>query len=65
MDWDTQLAEKNDRVNTCGLYDLDRQPRPVAAEFRAMLQEFGRITIMPHAEMLHTTHRPAKLKVDR
>ena len=65
IDWDTQLAEKNDRVNACGLYDLDRRPHPVAAEFRAMLEEFGRITIMPHAEMLHTTHRPAKLKVDR
>ena len=52
-------------MNACGLYDLDRKPRPVAAEFRMLLEEFGRITLMPHAEMLHTTHRPAKLKVDR
>ena len=65
IDWDTQLAEKNDRVNACGLYDLDRKPRPVAADFRQMLEEFGRITLMPHAEMLHTTTRPAALKVDR
>ena len=65
IDWDSQLAEKNGVVNACGLYDLDRRPHPVAAEFRAMLQEFGRITLMPHAEMLHTTGRPAKLKVDR
>lgn len=65
IDWDTQLAEKNDRVNACGLYDLERKPHPVASEFRAMLEEFGRITIMPHAEMLRTTDRPAALKVDR
>ena len=65
VDWDTQLAEKNDRVNACGLYDLDRKPRPVAADFRQMLEEFGRITIMPHAEMLHTSKRAARLKIDR
>ena len=39
MDWDTELAEKNGRVFACGLYDLDRKPRPVAADFRAMVQE--------------------------
>ena len=65
MDWDSQLSEKNDTVNACGLYDLDRRPRPVAAEFRMLLEEFGRITLMPHAEMLHTSSRPAQLKVDR
>ena len=65
IDWDSQLAEKNDTGNACGLYDLDRRPRPVAADFRQMLEEFGRITIMPHAEMLQTGDREARLKVDR
>ena len=65
VDWDSQLSEKNDTLNACGLYDLDRRPRPVASEFRMLLEEFGRITIMPHAEMLHTSSRPAQLKVDR
>ena len=64
VDWDTQLAEKNDTVNACGLYDLDRKPRPVAKEFKALLQEFGRISIMPHAEMLTLTREPARLKVE-
>ncbi len=31
IDWDCELAEKNGTVNACGLYDLDRKPRPVAA----------------------------------
>ena len=51
-------------MNACGLYDLDRKPRPVAREFRMLLEEFGRISIMPHAEMLTLTDRPARLKVE-
>lgn len=62
VDWDTGLAEQNGRVNACGLYDLDRRPRPVAAAYRALLEEFGRITIVPHAEMFTTTDAPAMLK---
>ncbi len=65
IDWDSQLSRKSDNVNACGLYDLDRKPRPVAAEFRMLLEEFGRITLMPHAEMLHTTRGAARLKADR
>ena len=64
IDWDTQLAQKNDTVNACGLYDLDRQPRPVAAEYRQLIEEFGRISVIPHAEMLTVTDRPARLKVE-
>ena len=65
VDWDTQLAEQNGNVNACGLYDMERKPRPVAGELRMMLEEFGRITLMPHAEMLRTTDGDARLKVDR
>ena len=28
IDWDIQLAKKAGTVNACGLYDLDRKPRP-------------------------------------
>ncbi len=63
VDWDVQLAQKKGVVNACGLYDLDRNPRPVAAEMRALLEAFGRITIMPHAEMLKLADHPATLKV--
>ena len=45
IDWDTQLAQKTGTVNACGLYDLDRKPRPVAKDFRALLEAFGRISI--------------------
>ena len=63
IDWDIQLAEKKGVVNACGLYDLDRNPRPVAACYKCLLEEFGQITILPHGEMLRLTDEPARLKV--
>lgn len=64
IDWDTELGEKNNRVNPCGLYDLDRKPRPVAAAYRQLLEEFGQITVVPHGEMFTVTEQPARLKVE-
>ena len=64
IDWDIVLREKRGVANSCGLYDLDRRPRPVAAEYRSLLQEFGQITILPHGEMFELTDRPARLKVE-
>lgn len=64
IDWDVELARQCGHVNACGLYDLDRRPRPVAAAYRALLEEFGRITIVPHGEMFEITDRGARLKVE-
>jgi beta-glucosidase/6-phospho-beta-glucosidase/beta-galactosidase len=64
VDWDIALAKKNGTVNKCGLYDLDRKPRPVAEAYRQLLNEFGQITIVPHGEMFEVTNEPAKLKVE-
>ena len=64
IDWDINLREKRGVANACGLYDLDRRPRPVAAEYRSLLREFGRITILPHGEVFEITDQPARLKVE-
>ncbi len=64
IDWDIELAEKKGTINACGLYDLDRKPRPVADAYKMLLKEFGQITIVPHGEMLEITTQPARLKVD-
>ncbi len=64
IDWDVELAQKNGAVNPCGLYDLERRPRAVAAAYRALLEEFGRITIVPHGEIFEVTDRAAQLKVE-
>ncbi|MBE7218914.1 MAG: glycoside hydrolase family 1 protein [Caulobacteraceae bacterium] len=63
IDWDTQLAEKNGNINQCGIYTLDRKPNNVAGDFRMLLETFGRIGIVPHAELLTVTDKPARLKV--
>ena len=64
VDWDVQLSKKLGRVNACGLFDLNRQPRPVAAAYKDLLEEFGRITVVPHGELFEITKRPATLKVE-
>ena len=57
VDWDTQLAEKHGRVNACGLYDIKRNPRPVAAEYQKLIREFGQIAALAHGEMFEFTDR--------
>jgi beta-glucosidase/6-phospho-beta-glucosidase/beta-galactosidase len=64
VDWDTGLAKKNNVVNACGLFDLDRKPRPVAEAYKMLLQEYGQITVVPHGELFEVTNEPATLKVE-
>ncbi len=64
IDWDIELAEKKGTVNPCGLYDLDRKPRPVAKAYRTLLEQFGQITMVPHGEVFELTNRQAALKVE-
>jgi beta-glucosidase/6-phospho-beta-glucosidase/beta-galactosidase len=59
MDWDTQLSEKRGRVHECGLYDLNRNPHPVAAEYQKLIREFENITVLAHGEMFELTDRDA------
>lgn len=63
IDWDSGLAELNNNVIACGLYDLDRKPRPVSDAYKMLLREYGQITIIPHGEMFEITSRDARLKV--
>ncbi len=64
IDWDVELAELRGTVNACGLFDLERRPRPVSVAYRQLLQEFGQITIVPHGELFEVTTRAASLKVE-
>jgi len=40
VDWDTALREANGRVNPVGLYDLERNVRPVGEAFRTLIGEW-------------------------
>jgi beta-glucosidase/6-phospho-beta-glucosidase/beta-galactosidase len=52
IDWDSALASQLGHVNECGLYSLDRKPRPVAEAYRNLLKEYGNITILPYTDLL-------------
>jgi beta-glucosidase/6-phospho-beta-glucosidase/beta-galactosidase len=59
VDWDIQLAERRGRINACGLFDMERRPRPVAAAYRRLIEEFAGITALAHGEMFEFTERSA------
>jgi beta-glucosidase/6-phospho-beta-glucosidase/beta-galactosidase len=45
IDWDSALREKNNRVDECGLYDLNRKIRPVGEAYKALVKQWR--DIMP------------------
>jgi beta-glucosidase/6-phospho-beta-glucosidase/beta-galactosidase len=40
VDWDTALREDNGRIHEVGLYDLDRNPMPVANAYKRIIQQW-------------------------
>ena len=40
VDWDTALREQNGHVNPLGLYDLDRNIRPVGRAYKQLMEEW-------------------------
>ena len=45
IDWDTALREENGRVNPLGLYDLNRNIRPVGRAYQQLIQKWR--TVLP------------------
>ena len=43
VDWDTALREENGHVNPLGLYDLDRNIRPVGKAYQQLIQRWRRV----------------------
>ncbi|HEY5722881.1 MAG TPA: family 1 glycosylhydrolase [Allosphingosinicella sp.] len=41
VDWDTALREQNGNVNPLGLYDLDRNIRPVGEAYKQLIRDWG------------------------
>jgi beta-glucosidase/6-phospho-beta-glucosidase/beta-galactosidase len=40
VDWDTALRERNDRVHPVGLFDLNREIRPVGLAYRQLIKDW-------------------------
>jgi beta-glucosidase/6-phospho-beta-glucosidase/beta-galactosidase len=49
VDWDSCLARPDDHVNSFGLVDLDRRPRPVSVLFEALARETAATGVAPLA----------------
>ena len=71
VDWDTALREKNGHVNPVGLFDMDRNIRPVGEEYKRIIQDWKRVLPtqstalvmpihMPHDFMFRTPDVPTK-----
>ncbi len=43
VDWDTALREQNNRIHPVGLYDLDRNIRPVGEAYRKLISEWREV----------------------
>jgi beta-glucosidase len=43
MDWDTALREPNMRVHPVGLYDLNREIRPVGRSYKQLITDWGAV----------------------
>ncbi len=41
VDWDSALRESNGNVNPLGLYDLDRNIRPVGASYKTLIEKWA------------------------
>ena len=51
IDWDTALREKNDRVNPLGLYDLDRNIRPVGLAYKRLIEQWRETPLIPNGPL--------------
>jgi beta-glucosidase len=43
MDWDTALREVNERIHPVGLFDLDRNIRPVGEAYKKLIQDWRNV----------------------
>jgi beta-glucosidase len=51
VDWDTALREDNGRVNPLGLYDLDRNIRPVGVAYGRLIEQWSYTPLLPNGPL--------------
>ena len=64
VDWDTALREQNGRVNPLGLYDIDRNIRPVGTAYKQLMQEWRRVLPMTSGALRLPVVAPADYDSD-
>lgn len=51
VDWDTALRENNGRVNRLGLYDLNRNLRPVGEAYKKLVSQWCDVPLLPNGPL--------------
>jgi beta-glucosidase/6-phospho-beta-glucosidase/beta-galactosidase len=75
VDWDTALREENGRVNPLGLFDLDRNIRPVGRAYKRLIEDWKevlptnsvclRVPVVPPSEHDHEWARRTRREARR
>ena len=60
VDWDVALRENNGRVNPLGLYDLDRNIRPVGAAYKQLISDWRDVLPMQSVCMVAPIATPSE-----
>ena len=60
MDWHAALREPNGRVHAVGLYDLDRNARPVGAAYRELIREWREFLPTPSVALSLPAFPPSR-----
>lgn len=60
VDWDTALREDNGRVNPLGLFDLDRNIRPVGRAYKQLIHDWGMVLPTQSVCMVVPLVRPSE-----
>ncbi len=60
VDWDSALREDNGRVNPLGLFDLDRNIRPVGRAYKQLIEDWGMVLPTQSVCMVVPLVRPSE-----
>jgi beta-glucosidase len=62
IDWDVALRELRGKVNPRGLYDLDRNIRPVGKAFKKLLSQWREVLPTPERLPVCASHAPERVR---
>jgi len=65
VDWDTALRENNGTVNPLGLFDLDRNPRPVGEAYKQLIADWREVLPTQSVCLVVPVERPGEYEAAR
>ena len=62
VDWDTALRENNGNINELGMYDMDRNIRPLGEAYQKLISQWSPMMNEQLTEILRNTEKSTKKK---